>query len=115
MAGLTVTYDQGEGVYSLQALKNRNFGIITGTITFDDSYPTGGESLDLSTKMADLNVVFIEPTGGYVFTYDHSNKKVMAYYADYDAAGDGAMIEYANAGNALDNLGAIPFIAFGYV
>ncbi len=53
--------------------------MIVGTIDFDASYPTGGESLDLSTDIPGLLAVFIETKGGYVFEYDYTNKKVIAY------------------------------------
>ena len=41
---LTITSFNKEGIDTLQMLKNRNFGMVVGTIAFDNSYPTGGES-----------------------------------------------------------------------
>ena len=114
MAGLTIAYDHGEGVYSLQALKNRNFGIISGTIDFDASYPTGGEAFDLSGKMQSLKGILFEHKAGYTFQYDYGNKKVLAYYADYDAAADGALIQVADATN-LSAVTGVRFFAYGYV
>lgn len=65
-------------------------------ITFDSSYPTGGEALDLTTYVSNIETVGIEVSGGYVFQYDRSNKKVLAYEAGADAA---ALDEVANATN----------------
>lgn len=65
-------------------------------ITFDSSYPTGGEALDLTTYVSNIETVGIEVSGGYVFQYDRSNKKVLAYEAGADGA---ALDEVANATN----------------
>lgn len=51
-------------------------------ITFDSSYPTGGESL--TPQMLGLTVIdFINAPakGGYSFEYDRTNKKLKALYA----------------------------------
>ena len=71
---LTKSYDlpQAERV-------SRNVGIITGKISFDDSYPTGGESLDLTDRLKTVLAVFIENKSGYIFEYDYTNKKVKAF------------------------------------
>ena len=65
-------------------------------ITFDDSYPTGGEPLDLTTYVENIETVGIEVSGGYVFQYDRTNKKVLAYEAGADGA---ALDQVANATN----------------
>ena len=65
-------------------------------ITFDDSYPTGGEPLDLTTYVENIETVSIEVSGGYVFQYDRTNKKVLAYEAGADGA---ALDQVANATN----------------
>tara|TARA_R100000988_G_C3948660_1_gene139923 strand:- start:62 stop:373 length:312 start_codon:yes stop_codon:yes gene_type:complete len=65
-------------------------------ITFDSSYPTGGEALDLTAYVSNIETVGIEVSGGYVFQYDRSNKKVLAYEAGADSA---ALDEVANATN----------------
>jgi len=50
------------------------------TIAFDDSYPTGGESLTpADLGMGVFDVVIIGSKGGYVFEYDYANRKVLAY------------------------------------
>tara|TARA_B100000900_G_C20283839_1_gene595210 strand:- start:50 stop:361 length:312 start_codon:yes stop_codon:yes gene_type:complete len=65
-------------------------------ITFDSSYPTGGEPLDLTTYVSNIETVHVEVSGGYVFQYDRSNKKVLAYEAGADSA---ALDEVASATN----------------
>lgn len=57
---------------------------VHGTITFDSSYPTGGEAVlpsdfGLSSVLFDL-LVF--PTGAEVPVFDKTNKKVLLYTAD---------------------------------
>lgn len=58
---------------------DRNCRMIMGTIAFDSSYPTGGESLDFSGKIKQVRVVLFETTAGYLFAYDYTNKKVLVY------------------------------------
>lgn len=53
---------------------------VTATVTFDSSYPTGGESLtptQIGLKTVDFMAA--EPQGGRTFPYDHANKKLMAF------------------------------------
>lgn len=71
---------------------------VTLTIAFDSSYPTGGESLSLADMgfVSSVDIVQVEPTLGYVFTYDYTNKKLIAYYGDNNNASDGALIEVPN-------------------
>lgn len=81
-------------------------------IDFDNSYPTGGESLDLSSYFKELINVQINPKSGYVFEYDYTNKKVMAYYGDNNNAADGPLIEVPNATD-LSSLTGVRVIAWG--
>lgn len=82
------------------ALPTENLGAMYCRILdvdFDSSYPTGGESLnevelgfpDNSTLLAVIPL----PRLGYVFEYDYTNLKLLAYHADYSTATDGALIE----------------------
>lgn len=107
---LTVTIDPEKGIIEKCA---QNFKLLTGKIAFDSSYPTGGEALDLSNHF-DRLIAFIafEPTAGYVFIYDRTNKKVKVYFADYDAGADGALIEVADTTD-LSALTAVYFMAVG--
>ena len=83
---------------------------VFGTITFDDSYPTGGEAFD----KAALGLVrldwlsFNQGEDGFVFHYDAANAKILAYEAgtasaaldEQDAATDlsGAVVEFFAVG-----------------
>lgn len=53
---------------------------VTGTIAFDSSYPTGGESLaaaDIGLRAIDS--IRVDPKSGLVFEYDYTNSKLLAY------------------------------------
>jgi len=85
-----------------------------GTISFDSSYPTGGESFTPSDlKLQGINHIDISPKDGYVFEYDYTNQKVKVYYADYASANAGALIEVPNATD-LSTLTGVKFRAYGY-
>ena len=66
------------------------------SVTFDDSYPTGGESLTpADAGLVSFTHVSAEPADGYVFEFDHTNEKVIAYWVDTTT--DGApMAQVAN-------------------
>ena len=67
------------------------------TLAFDSSYPTGGESFTASDVGMDFfHLVECNSDDGYVFKWDKANAKILAYYADYDAGADGALIQAAN-------------------
>jgi hypothetical protein len=74
-------------------------------ITFDSSYPTGGESLSASDIGFDQIVLAqIEPTDGMSFAYDYTNSKVKAYgvapvpvkIKDDDSAASNGVAVYAH-------------------
>lgn len=52
-----------------------------GTITFDSSYPTGGESVTANNfKLGDGSFdLRVFPAAGYTFEYDKTNKKIKAF------------------------------------
>jgi len=85
--------------------------IEVGTIAFDSAYPTGGEALTFEgfTPVA----VMIQSSAGYVFSWDTTNNKVIAYYADYSTGTDGVLIQVAN-GVSLSSLSAVQYIAIGF-
>jgi len=93
---------------------SRNVGIVTGKISFDSSYPTGGESLDLTDRLQTVLAVFIENKSGYIFEYDYTNKKVKAYYGNYDQTSDGALTEVANTTD-LSSITNVRFVAYGLI
>lgn len=65
-----------------KVMKRLKFGNALATVvevTFDNSYTTGGKLLD-NGKMG-LSAVYLalaEPTGTYIFPYDHVSKKLKA-------------------------------------
>jgi hypothetical protein len=77
--------------------------LLLGTLAMDSSYPTNGETVDLSSYFPGGSILFFaaEPTssGAYVLAHDGGTAtagKIEAYYCDYDAVADGALIEVAN-------------------
>jgi hypothetical protein len=59
-------------------LGNKRFH--SGTITFDNSYTTGGLALAAGAiGMHSLDQLLIFPTAGYNFDYDYSGAKALAY------------------------------------
>lgn len=54
--------------------------MVRGTLDFDSSYPTGGESLTAANLgLRVLDHIVIHPHSGLVFAYDYTNAKVLAY------------------------------------
>ena len=90
-------------VLTLGTAKHHNVGALkykVFTIAFDASYATGGESLDPTDfGIVELVDIRIQSTSGYVFEYDYTNEKVLAYYADYNAGADGALIQVPGTTN----------------
>lgn len=87
-------------VSNLKRTKFSNLKGAVADITFDDSYPTGGESLtpeNLGLSVIDFLVA--ENAGGYIFEYDRVNKKlkVLTPTAISVEAGEGA----ADANNTV--------------
>ena len=80
-----------------------NLRVIYATITFDTSYPTGGEALDPVTDLGVTSLIRMEiaPAAGYVFEYDYTNNKVKVYGQEPTSATTGviALSEVANATN----------------
>ena len=77
--------------------------VVAGTLAMDSSYPTNGEAVDLSSYLPGGTIVHVavDPAsaGGYVIGHDYGTPtagKFKAYYCDYDAGADGALIEVAN-------------------
>jgi len=74
------------------------------TVLFDTAYPTGGETLGLSSILPDgANVIFVaaEHQAGYDFVYDYANDKLKAIDMATDA-------EVTNA----TNLSAVTAVIF---
>ena len=112
MGTLNITPDNA-GMNDVRAV-GMQLKILTGTFDFDTSYPTGGESFDVSNFFPKGVVAVIpSPKSGYVFEYDSDDEKLLAYYADYDAVDDGALIEVANTTD-LAAITDVKFVALGY-
>ena len=72
-------------------------------VTFDSSYPTGGEAIDFKQYAGFTPaVVFFQQrapiTGAYNFVYDRTNKKILVFWVDTTVDG-AAMAEVANTTN----------------
>lgn len=77
---LSITKDNGHyaGMFSPISFGGQ-MKILTGSVAFDNSYPTGGEAMDISAFFTALKGITFEPQGGYMFQYDHAAKKVKAF------------------------------------
>lgn len=95
------------------SLASGRLKIEVGTVAFDSSYPTGGEEISFPNFEVEPLFVAVQPDSGYIFTYDRTNGKLLAYYADYDAGSDGALIEVANETD-LSGVDAAAYIAVGF-
>ncbi len=94
--GLTVTL-AGDW---LSNIGNRR--AIEGTITFDSSYPTGGESLTAANiGLGVLKRIQFNPVSGYILTYDYANQKVLVYAAGGAALPSVVVTGGQSAGEAL--------------
>lgn len=52
-------------------------------VTFDASYPTGGETLDLRPYFSTVGTVFVESlAANYKMIYDYTNRKILVYIED---------------------------------
>lgn len=84
------------------------------TIGFDDAYPTGGEPVTAdNVGLTRIDQAIISPTAGYLLVWDQANSKILAYYADYDAGADGALIEVPDTTDINASLTAVVGIFFG--
>lgn len=75
---------------------------VTASITFDSSYPTGGEALAASAfGLNEITLMLCETASGYMFQYDHSNAKLKAYYPR--AALTGSLVVSGEAATLTDD------------
>lgn len=84
---------------------------ISGTIVMSNSYATNGDTLDLSTFLSEIDIVLPGTRSGYQFAWDKANKKVKAFWNDFDAGADAALIEVTNTTDLSGQ--TIDFIAVG--
>ena len=76
--------------------------LVVGTLAWDSSYPTGGESLSI-TDVEYVHTLIPGRAGANTFAYDKANNKVLAYVATTG-------VEVANAVD-LSAQTATPFVA----
>ena len=58
------------------------------TLAFGNPYTSGGESLTATDLgLSQVDIVDIQPKGGYLFSYDYANKKVLVHVEEAVAAG----------------------------
>lgn len=87
--------------------------VVFGTITWDATYPAGGEAITANQcQLGTIEMMFLNP-GVANFNYDSANSKILAYYGDYNAVADGLFIEIAVGDTALLSGVVTPFIAIG--
>lgn len=83
------------------------------TLAFDNSYPTGGESITANAiGLTRINGAIIPGNVGYTFTWDGTNSKVLVYYGDNNNASDGPGIELPDTTDA-SAITAAPALFFG--
>lgn len=95
---------------------SQNMGILTGTVAFDTSYPTGGEDTSgISGYFQTCLVIIFIPTAGYVFQYDKANDTVLVYQSDYSFSADAPLVEVADTTDLSTPLASVQFIAIGFI
>jgi hypothetical protein len=90
-----------------------NRKIVIGTVTFDSSYPTGGEAISLvDLGLTRLDTLFVAPNGGYMPTWNASTTapKIKMFWVDTTT--DGAPQVEVTATTDLSTA-TVSFIAFG--
>jgi len=72
-------------------------------ITFDSSYPSGGETIsvsDIAHGWKEIITVLSEPsTNGYILSYDSTNSKLKVWQTNADYSGDTPLIEVTDTTN----------------
>ena len=69
--------------------------VVFAQVTFDSSYPTGGEAVaasdfpSISTAIEEVAVLSSSPAGTEVVVYDRANAKLLVFTADGTEQGNG--------------------------
>ena len=97
-----------------------NLGIFVGKLDVTNYNQTTVEETDITKHFLPSGVsgyakgilacLFISSENGYVLGFDKNTGKIKAYYGDYDAVADGALIEVASD----TDLGTFDFVAIGF-
>ena len=75
------------------------------TVLCDATYISNGYVVDLATLLPGRTILDVDPQAcvdGFVFEWITATSKLKAYYADYDAVSDGALIELPGSDSSLD-------------
>lgn len=90
-----------------------NWKMITGYLSFA-TYITDGVPMDISLDIPNrVDIVIVEPKGGYIFNYDYTNRKLLAYYADYSTGTDAVLIQVASGVDMSAAVSNCHFMAVG--
>ena len=65
---------------------SRDFSAAIGQFTTAGAYATGGWDFDMTARITDPKSVIVENSGGYVFNYDFTNKKLKCFTPGVKAA-----------------------------
>ena len=107
---VSVAFQRGTGVGGaasspMYSLSNQAVKTVAGTLTFDSSYPTGGESItDITGQFKEVFAVFFEDLSNRIVTFDKTNNKALVYTA--------LGTEAANTSDQSSI--AVRFLAIGY-
>jgi hypothetical protein len=69
---------KARGMIDLSIMSSRDVKMVPLSITFDSSYPTGGEDFSFD-GINEIMIFLLEGVAGYVFAYDYTNDKILAY------------------------------------
>jgi hypothetical protein len=70
--------------------KDSRIAVLSGTIAFDSSYPTGGEAITgITGKFKSCLQILFDNYGGYLFSFDKTNSKLKAFAPVNVVAGSG--------------------------
>lgn len=95
-------------IQPLAADHTRDAKIVVAKFTFDSSYATGGEAIDIKNQLGLSEIWFVDIkqeaplTGMYLFQYDHTNAKILVFRQKDPAAAGGADIALPEVANATD-------------
>lgn len=74
-------------------------------ITMDNDYPAGGEAVAANdVGLSRIDGAVLNAATGYVFKWDQTNKKIMVFEVDVDAATDGPLVDLASSASAVDGV-----------
>jgi hypothetical protein len=100
---------------------SRNLGVLTGTIDITNYNATTTEETNITRYFKpsaqsglEKGILFLSTTSsekGIVLGFNKTTGKFKAYYADYDALADGALIEVATDVDC----GTFDFVAVGFL